>query len=136
MSRSTPSERSRAVAGFTLIEVLVALSVVAVSLTSIGALIATTVRGTRSLDLHLTQVETARAIGTALPDRDQLNFGSLSGEAAGHRWRIDVLPFVAANVDPRLPTPWIPQTVVLRVQSPTGPIMQINTVRLRRREGG
>jgi general secretion pathway protein I len=135
LSRSTCSKR-RAVAGFTLIEVLVALSVVAVALASIGALIATTVRGTRSLDLRLTRVETARAIATALPDRDQLNPGNFSGEAAGHRWRVDVLPFVAANVDPRQPTPWVPQTIVLRVQSPAGPIMQINTVRLRRREGG
>ena len=136
MSRSTRSRFGRAVDGFTLIEVLVALSVVAVSLTSIGALIATTVRGTRSLDMHLTRVEAARAIATALPDRDQLKPGSFSGETAGHRWRIDVLPFIAANVDPRQPTPWVPQTVVLRVQSPTGSIMQINTVRLRRREGG
>lgn len=135
MSRSTRSKR-RAVAGFTLIEVLVALSVVAVSLASIGALIATTVRGTRSLDQRLTRVETARAIATALPDRDQLNPGNFSGETAGHRWRVDVLPFIAANVDPRQPTPWVPQTIVLRVQSPAGPIMQINTVRLRRREGG
>jgi general secretion pathway protein I len=135
LSRSTRSKR-RAVAGFTLIEVLVALSVVAVSLASIGALIATTVRGTRSLDQRLTRVETARAIATALPDRDQLNPGNFSGETAGHRWRVDVLPFIAANVDPRQPTPWVPQTIVLRVQSPAGPIMQINTVRLRRREGG
>jgi general secretion pathway protein I len=136
LSRSTRFRRRQAVAGFTLIEVLVALSVVAVSLASIGSLIATTVRGTRSLDTHLTQVETARAISTALPDRGQLKSGNLSGEVAGHRWRIDVLPFVAANIDPRQPTPWVPQTIVIRVQSPAGPIMQINTVRLRRREGG
>jgi general secretion pathway protein I len=136
LSKRWIARSRRAVAGFTLIEVLVALTVVAVSLASIGALMATTVRGTRSLDVHLTQVETARAIATALPDRDQLKPGNFSGEVAGHRWRVDVLPFIAANVDPRLPTPWVPQTIVLRVQSPSGPIMQINTVRLRRREGG
>ena len=49
MLRFTVSRR-RAVAGFTLIEVLVALSVVAVALAAIGSLIATTVRGTRSID--------------------------------------------------------------------------------------
>ena len=58
--------------------------------------------------MHLTRVEAARAIATALPDRDQLKPGSFSGETAGHRWRIDVLPFIAANVDPRQPTPWVP----------------------------
>jgi len=42
-----------------------------------------------------------------------------------------VLPFYADFVDPQK-TDWIPQTVVVRVQSPSGPILQINTVRLRR----
>ncbi len=124
----------RKTAGFTLIEVLVALSVVAVALAAIGSLIATTVRGARSLDLRLTMIETARAIETALPDRNQVKLGNFSGELAGHRWRVDVLPYPATNVDPRLPTPWFPQTVVVRLQAPSGPILQISTVRLRKRE--
>ena len=53
--------RARA-AGFTLIEVLVALAVVAVSLSAIGSLIAATIRGARSVDAHLALIETARAI--------------------------------------------------------------------------
>jgi general secretion pathway protein I len=136
LPRSTRYRRRRSAAGFTLIEVLVALSVVAVALAAIGSLIATTVRGVRSLDTHLTLVETARAIATALPDRDKFKIGNFSGEIGGHQWRVDVLPFNFLNVDPRLPTPWVPQTVIVRVQSPNGPILQINTVRLRRREGG
>ena len=118
--------------GFTLIEVLVALAVVSVSLAAIGSLIAVTTRGVRSIGLHLTLVETARMIVTGLPDRNQLAPGNFSGEAAGHRWRVDVLPFYANFVDPAA-TKWIPETVVVRVQSPSGPILQINTVKLRRR---
>ena len=136
MRRSAASRRRRATAGFTLIEVVVALAVISVALTAIGSLIATTVRGTRSLDTNLMLIETGRAIETALPDRATLRPGNLSGEMAGHNWRIDVLPFVFTNVDPRLPTPWVPQTVVVRIQSPNGPVLQMNTVRLRRREGG
>jgi len=136
LRRSAASRRRRATAGFTLIEVVVALAVIAVALTAIGSLIATTVRGTRSLDTNLMLIETARAIETALPDRTTLRPGNLSGEMAGHNWRIDVLPFVFTNVDPRLPTPWVPQTIVVRIQSPNGPVLQMNTVRLRRREGG
>ena len=131
MSRTTASSR-RTSAGFTLIEVLVALSVVSISLAAIGSLIAVTTRGVRSIGLHLTLVETARAIVTGLPGRDQLLPGNISGEAAGHRWRVDVLPFQANFVDPTA-TVWIPETVVVRVQSPSGPILQVNTVRLRRR---
>ena len=38
----------------------------------------------------------------------------------------------ASFVDPQA-TNWIPETVVVRVQSPSGPILQVNTVKLRRR---
>jgi general secretion pathway protein I len=116
-----------------LVEVLVALAVVAVALAAIGSLIATTVRGARSLDTHLMLAETARMIATALPDRDNFRPGNFSGELAGHRWRVDVLPFYFTGVDPRIPIQWQPQTVVIRIQSPNGPILQLNTVRLRRR---
>ena len=136
MPRSAGCKTRRNTAGFTLIEVVVALAVIAVALAAIGSLIATTIRGARSLDANLTLVETARAVTTALPDRETIKPGNLSGEMAGHRWRVDVLPFIFSSVDPRLPTPWIPQTVIVRIQSPSGPILQINTVRLRRREGG
>lgn len=131
-ARSGMSGRRNA-RGFTLIEVMVALAVVAISLAAIGSLIAVTTRGARAVGLHLTLVETARMIVTGLPDRDQLVPGNFSGESAGHRWRVDVMPFNADFVDPEQPTNWIPQTVVVRVQSPAGKVLQVNTVRLRRR---
>jgi len=130
------SPSRRAERGFTLIEVVVALGLVAVLLTAIGSLVATTVRGSTSIDQHVALVETARAIEAALPERADLIPGSFSGEMAGHRWRVDVLPFVSNFVDPRLPTLWIPQTVVIRVRSPGGAMLQINTIRLRKRTEG
>jgi general secretion pathway protein I len=133
--RSTRCEHSHAEAGFTLVEVLVALGILAVALASIGSVIATTVRGTQSIDAHITLVETGRAIMTGLPDRGQLAIGNFSGTVADHRWRADVVPFAATNVDQRLATPWTPQRVVIRVQSPTGLILQLETIRLRRRGG-
>ena len=133
MSRSARCERRQATGGFTLVEVLVALAVIAILLASIGSLIAGSVRGARSLDQHFALVEIARAIETGLPNRDELKVGRLSGEVSGHRWTVDVLPFIANNVDPRLPTPWAPLALVISVQSPQGPILQVNTVRLRRR---
>jgi general secretion pathway protein I len=131
LSRKAPSERGDA--GFTLIEVVIALAVVAMSLVAIASLVATTVRGTRAIDQHLALIATARSIETAMPGRDQLALGSASGSVADHRWRLDVVPYVARNVDPRLPNPWISQAVVLRVQSPSGSMIEIDTVRLRRR---
>ncbi len=132
MCRSVNSEDA-ATAGFTLVEALVALVVVAVALTAIGSLIASTVRNTRWLDQRLALVETARAIATGLPDRRQLAPGSLTGEIAGHRWRLDVMSYPVAEPDPRRPPPWIPLTVVVRVQAPGGQILQLDSVRLKRR---
>jgi len=123
------------VAGFTLIEVLIALAIVSISLAAIGSLMASTMRAMRSIDQRFALVETARAVETGLPDRGELT-GRLAGDLAGHRWRVDVSPFIANFVDPRLPSPWVPQAVVIRVQSPGGAILQVNTVRLRRRTGG
>ena len=129
-------EPRRSTSGFTLIEVLVALSIVATTLASIGALIASTARGTRSIETHLNRLEIARAIMTAIPDRDQLTPGNFSGEMAGHPWRVDVLPFVSNNMEPQNDTLWMPQTVIMTVRSPTGAAMQVSTVRIQRRVGG
>ena len=123
----------RAQAGFTLIEVVVALAVVAVSLAAIGSLMATTVRGMRAVDTRLALIETARAIETSLPDRNELKIGNVAGELADHRWRVDVLPFLTGNIAAQQSNPWVPQTVIIRVQSPTGAIIEIDTVRLRQR---
>jgi general secretion pathway protein I len=135
LCRSTSHARRRHEAGFTLLEVLVALAVVAVSLAAIGSLVATNIRGTRTIDQRLALVETTRAILTGLPDREQLVPGNSTGEIADHRWRLDVLPFAAPFVDPRRPTPWLPQAVVVRVQSPSGQILRLDTVRLHRGQG-
>src|SRR5436853_460166 len=95
LSRATRSKRRRPDAGFTLVEVLVAIGVLAVALTAIGSLVATTVRGTRAIDDRLMLVETARSVAVAMPDRDRLAPGNFSGELGGQRWRVDVLPYFA-----------------------------------------
>ena len=132
-SMRSKTRSRRATAGFTLIEVLVALSVVAVALAAIGSLIAVTVRGARAVPARLSLIETARAVMTGLPDREALTIGSFSGDLAGHRWRVDVLPFLGNLIDPQQPNAWTPLTVIVRVQSPSGQIVQLNTVRVQRK---
>lgn len=134
MSRSVRPDP--ATAGFTLFEVLIALAVVAISLSSIGLLIASTMRGTRSIERQLTQLETTRAIVAALPDRDQLVVGHLSGALAGYRWRVDVSPFTAPDMDLQQAARWLPQSVVVSSRAPDGAMMLIHTLRLHRRSGG
>jgi len=123
-------------AGFTLIEALVALAVIAVSLAVIGSVVAANVRGTITVAQRISLLETARSLLTALPDRGDLTPGNTSGEMGGNRWRIDVLPFAADFVDPTQPTKWIPLDVVIRVKAPSGEMLRLDTVRLRAGNGG
>src|SRR5437764_15226471 len=89
--RTIASSRRNASAGFTLIEVLVALAVVSVSLAAIGSLIAVTRRGVRSIGLHRTLVESARAVMTALDARDELVPRDVSSQLSAGRRRVHVL---------------------------------------------
>jgi general secretion pathway protein I len=135
LSRARIFDRRSRTAGFTIIEALVALAVVAVSLSAIGALIATTVRGTRSIEQHAALVEVARAVEAGLPGRDQLVAGELSGELAGHRWRVDVMPFPDQGAGLGASS-WRPQSIVITVRAPSGAVLRIDTVRLRREATG
>jgi general secretion pathway protein I len=128
LSRKSCSNGAR---GFTLIEALVALAIVAAVLGSIGAVIATTVKGTRGIDQRLALGGTAEMLLAALPARTLLKPGRQSGETAGHRWRIDVSPMnVAVSTDAPLTQRFVPLAVNLRLQAPGGPAMQVTTVRL------
>ena len=121
----------RACAGFTIIEVLVALALVAAALAAIGSLIATNARGTRALEERIALIETARAIETGLMQRDMLSADKLDGEIDGQRWHIDVTPFATGSDD--RDTGWIPQSIVIRVRSRSGARIELSTVRLLRR---
>jgi general secretion pathway protein I len=117
--------------GFTLIEALVALAIVAAVLGSIGTVIAATVKGTRGIDRRLELSGTAETLVAALPSRALLKPGRQSGELAGHRWRIDVSPMnVAVASDAPQTGRFVPLAVTMRLQAPGGPATQITTVRL------
>jgi general secretion pathway protein I len=138
----------RSDAGFTMIEVLVAIAVLAVVLGAIGAVVGTTVRGIRSVDRRLPLLETAQSLVASLPDRNALKPGSEIGGSGGFRWRIDVVPLAAPAPKTALPalntatttatgttaeTPpkWTPLAITVRVEgSDGGPPVRLDTVRL------
>ena len=154
MFQAMPFERPGgdrdASAGFTLIEALVALAVAAVSLAAIGLLMAGNIRGSGRIEQHLGLVETLRAVETDLPDRTSLSTGNLSGEMHGQAWSVDIAPFprtahvlvqsapaAVLQLDsiPRAAQFWTPQTIVIKVLSPSGAALQLETIRLGRRTG-
>jgi general secretion pathway protein I len=117
--------------GFTIIEVLIALAVVAVSIVAIGSVMSTNVRGVRSLEQHVTLMQTAREVMAAdVPPRAELGFGTWSGRTNDHRWRIDVSPMGDETGASGDKVAWIPALVRVQVRSPSGAVMDLSTVRL------
>ena len=130
MFPGTPASTDRD-AGFTIIEVLIALAIVAVSIVAIGSLMATNVRGVRSLEQHVALTQTARTVMTVgLPPRAELRPGTLSGQADNYRWTVEVMPLGGDWTVPNADIPWVPELVRVRVKSPSGALSDIRTVRL------
>jgi general secretion pathway protein I len=112
-------------AGFTLIEALVALAIVAIALASMGGIIATVAKGSRSASQRIALAATADSLLTELPARNALVPGHQSGQKDGNHWSVDIAP-VASRAVGR----WAPLQVVLDVRAPTGLAMKFTTIRL------
>jgi general secretion pathway protein I len=76
--------------GFTLVEVLVTLAVIAVSVAAIGSLMASNIKTTRAIADRLELIDAARLVLTGLPDRAQLFADDLSGNLDNYRWSVSV----------------------------------------------
>jgi general secretion pathway protein I len=121
-------------AGFTMIEVLIALAVVAVGIVAIGSVMATNVRGVGSLERHVALIQTVRSImATEIPSRAEFAPGVLSGQLNDHRWQIDIGPLSGGWAVTDANVGWIPQLVKIHVQSPSGGAFDLQTVRLMHR---
>jgi general secretion pathway protein I len=132
----------RGTAGFTLIEVLVAIAVLAVVLGAIGAVVGNTVRTIHSVDRRLPLLETAQSLIASLPARDALQPGTQSGTSGEFRWRMDAvllnrnfldnapsaLSTLATGAPPKVS--WVPLAITVRVQASEGPPVRLDTVRL------
>lgn len=118
--------------GFTLIEVVVAIAVLALVLGAIGGAVGTTVKGLRSIDRQLPLLETAQGLLAALPDRTTLRPGAQTGTTGAVRWRIDVAPLdrVVARSGAPQSTKWMPLLITVTVQGRDGPPVRLDTVRL------
>jgi general secretion pathway protein I len=128
---ATPPPTDRGDAGFTIIEVLIALAIVAVGIVAIGSVMATNVRGVRSLEQHVALMQATRTvIAAGIPARAQLGPGTLSGQTDDYRWTLEVGPLGGDWAVPGADIAWIPELVRIRVRSPSGATSDIRTVRL------
>jgi general secretion pathway protein I len=118
-----------------MIEAVVALAVVAIVLAAIGSLVAMNTRGVQNLEQRVALMETARMIAASIPRGGDFPADELGGEIAGHRWQMRVSPFFG-DVPPVAEARFIPLRIELRVQSPSGAMVSLETVRLQSRSGG
>jgi general secretion pathway protein I len=121
-------------AGFTIIEVLIALAIISVSIVAIGSVMSTNTRGVRSLEQHVALMQTVRTVmATGIPPRAQLGAGTSSGQIDDYRWTIDVGSLGGDWTVPGADVAWIPELVRVRVRSPSGAVSELRTVRLMHR---
>lgn len=120
-------------AGFSLLEVLVALAVMAAVIGAVAQLAGMNVRAARTLAVEAGLMETARAVETGIPPRGALAFGRTDGEIAGQRWRMDVRPLVGGGANGGSDgASWAAMTVRISVRAPTGEMVTLETLRLMR----
>ena len=131
MSCQSASREGDNEAGFTLVEALAALAVLAAGLAAIGALAASSLTLAGHAERHDAQIVAMREILTGLPKRNSLPYGRLTGSLLAHAWRIDATPAAGAYVA-NAPSPWRPQAIALVVKSPSGSLIEIDTIRLRK----
>ena len=129
MSRWNRQENSDS-RGFTLLESLVALTVLMIALSAIAGLSESSLRTGISVERRVAEIEKARQILASLPSRGALANLNQSGEMAGYLWRLDAKPFRADFVDPRAQTRWMPETIVLTVEGPSGAKLSFDIIRL------
>lgn len=120
-------------AGFTLIEVLVALTIVSVSIIAIGAVVSRNAASVRKLEQHVTLVTDMRlALATALADRSRLQPGVSDQRSGSGSVVLQIRPLGGDWNEPAGQTGWIPEAVTLRVKTGSGAIADVQTVRLAR----
>ena len=128
---------SRRDAGFTLIEQLVVISVIAITLAAIGSLVGSTSRGARQIEQRMLLVQAANSLlVSAMPSRDSLAAGEIKGEYLDHRWEMKFSPAQAGlGIEAPTSARWVPLRVDLRVQGPSGAFTRLQTIRLQRAPG-
>src|ERR1700761_6568688 len=127
----TPRSIDRNEAGFTVLEVLIALALIAVAVVAIGSVMSTNTRGVRSLEQHVALMQTTRGVmAGGIPARAELQPGVSSGQSGDYHWTVEVAPLGGGWTVPDADVPWIPELVRVRVKSPTGAVSDIRTVRL------
>jgi len=125
-------EEMSARAGFTLIEVLVALAVISISLPVVGSLLATNIKGTLTVENRSRLLAAYRTLEASTFDRTSLSPGRRTGEVDAIAWSMEVSPLGEDETGPRGNGTWVPRAIVTTLRAPSGETLRIETIRLGR----
>jgi prepilin-type N-terminal cleavage/methylation domain-containing protein len=128
VSRSGRNDRSDRQAGFTLLEALVALTLLVVFASAVGPHLSQARRIMANAEGRVAAQVLLRSLINAPFDRSSLASASQEGETSGLRWRVDTEP--EAVVRRQVQSNWLTYRVVASVTWAPGQVIMAETIRL------
>lgn len=120
--------------GFTMVEVLVAFTVLATLTLAVQRGLAASVAATAKSELRLNAERIAQTLITTPLGPDASALVPLSGSIDGYAWQIRFepieLPVAATNVNDGKPPRWVPVRMMIDVLTKSGARVEIETIRL------
>jgi prepilin-type N-terminal cleavage/methylation domain-containing protein len=131
-SFNTRDRRASSTAGFTLLEVLVALAACGAIIAAIAPAFSANARNARLAESRIALAAAERSLLDILPARDKLTDGVARGVINGVDWRMRVTSLPHEVEEGQAPVPWIAYSIVVDFSTRDGMTSRIETVRLGR----
>jgi general secretion pathway protein I len=119
-------------AGFTLLEALIAIVILALSLSALLSVYSTGLRGIAAIDSNLRARLLAQSVMAEVSYDRALRPGKLQGRSDEFAWALSITPFEEAEPTPRQAGPWAVHQLVLTVSWPHGRRIELQTLRMLR----
>lgn len=120
------------VQGFTLFEVVVGLAVTGLILTVLAPVFGRNFIETRTVESRLALSTAARSLLEALPARNDLAEGLVSGTNGIVRWTLEATPLPQGKEEQ--PSAWRPYKIILDLKTKDGLRTRLETVRLAKKK--
>jgi general secretion pathway protein I len=117
-------------AGFTLLEALIAIVILALSLSALMQLYGTGLRGVAKIDEHLRARLLAQSVMAELSHDRRLRPGSRQGRLDQFVWTLSVTRFDDGEPAPQQPGPWTLHRLALTVSWSQGRRIELQTWRM------
>jgi len=117
-------------AGFTLLEALIAIVILALSLSALLQLYSTGLRGVGSIDDHLRARLLAQSVMAEMSYDRRLRPGKLQGRFDQFAWTLSITPFDDGQPAPQQVNPWTLHRLALTVTWSQGRRIELQTLRM------